>query len=110
MNKSTKIEMTPEAIRTFNVLKEELTNPPILGYADYTLPFDLHMDASVQGLGAVVYQEQQEQQSCALKPSELNYSAHKLEFLALKWAVCEKYQDYLYGHKFQRESHRTLGG
>ena len=26
--------------------------------------------------------------------------AHKLEFLALKWAVTEKFYDYLYGHKF----------
>ena len=36
-----------------------------------------------------------------MKPSERNYPAHKLEFLALKWAVCEKYHDYLYGSKFE---------
>ena len=28
------------------------------------------------------------------------YTAHKLEFLALKWAVCDKLSDYLYGSKF----------
>ena len=39
--------------------------------------------------------------SRSLKPSERNYPAHKLEFLALKWAVCEKYHDYLYGNKFE---------
>ncbi len=29
-----------------------------------------------------------------------NYSAHKLEFLALKWAVTTKFHDYLYGNQF----------
>ena len=32
--------------------------------------------------------------------SERNYPAHKLEFLALKWAITEKFSDYLYGHTF----------
>ena len=39
--------------------------------------------------------------SRSLKPSEKNYPAHKLEFLALKWAVCEKFHDYLYGTRFE---------
>ena len=29
-----------------------------------------------------------------------NYPAHKLKFLALKWAITEKLHDYLYGAKF----------
>lgn len=28
-----------------------------------------------------------------------NFSAHKFEFLALKRAICDKFQDYLYEHK-----------
>ena len=39
--------------------------------------------------------------SRSLKPSERNYPAHKLEFLALKWAVTEKFHDYLYGAEFE---------
>ena len=31
---------------------------------------------------------------------EQNYSVHKLEFLALKWTVTEKFHDYLYGNTF----------
>ena len=31
--------------------------------------------------------------------TESNYPAHKLEFLALKWAVCEKFHEYLCGSK-----------
>lgn len=36
----------------------------------------------------------------SLTTSEKNYPVHKLEFLALKWAVVDKLQDYLYGARF----------
>ena len=39
--------------------------------------------------------------SRSLKPAENNYPAHKLEFLALKWAVTDKFHDYLYGSEFE---------
>ena len=29
-----------------------------------------------------------------------NYSSAKIELLALKWSVCEKFRDYLIGSKF----------
>ena len=41
--------------------------------------------------------------SHALKPYEKsmqNYSSAKLELLALKWSVYEKFRDYLIGSKF----------
>ena len=91
----------------FETLKEKLTNPPVLAYANYCLPFQLHTDASTTGLGAVLYQHQDGQDrvvsyaSRSLKPSEKNYPAHKLEFLALKWSVTEKFHDYLYGTNFE---------
>ena len=93
--------------QTFDTIISSLTNPPILAYADYSLPFELHTDASLDGLGAVLYQEQEGKKrvvayaSRSLKVSEKNYPAHKLEFLALKWAVVEKFHDYLYGSKFE---------
>ena len=37
--------------------------------------------------------------SRSVSKSESNYPAHKLEFLALKWAVCEKFHEYLNGSK-----------
>ena len=37
---------------------EKLTSPPVLGYAVYKLPFILNIDASGDGLGAVLYQFQ----------------------------------------------------
>ena len=81
--------------QAFITLKAKLCNPPVLAYADYHLPFKLHTDASTTGLGAVLYQHQNGQDrvvsyaSRSLKPSERNYPAHKLEFLALKWAITE---------------------
>ncbi|RXN17604.1 Retrovirus-related Pol poly from transposon [Labeo rohita] len=78
--------------------------PPILAYPDLTLPFVLHCDASQDGLGAVLYQKQKGKMSViaygsrTLTPPEKNYHMHsgKLEFLALKWAICERFRDYLF--------------
>ena len=77
---------------------------PILAYADYTKPFTVHTDASLDGLGAVLYQCQEGKDRViayairGLSQSERNYPAHKLEFSALKWAVTDKFHDYLYGN------------
>lgn len=78
----------------------------MLGFADPQKPYVLHTDASTTGLGAVLYQEQEGQlraigyASRGLSRSESRYPAHKLEFLALKWSVTEKFADYLYGNQF----------
>ena len=93
--------------KAFETIIEALSNPPVLAYADYKMPFKLHTDASMSGLGAVLYQHQDgfdrviAYASRSLKPSERNYPAHKLEFLALKWAVTDKFHDYLYGTEFE---------
>lgn len=98
---------TDVEITAFTIIKEKLTSFPILSFADYSRPFELHTDASFKGLGAVLYQNQGRIKrviaftSRGLRPSETNYPAHKLEFLALKWAVCDKLHDYLYGNQFE---------
>ena len=90
----------------FDTLIDSCCNAPVLGYADYSKPFTVHTDASLDGLGAVLYQCQEGKErviayaSRGLTQSERNYPAHKLEFLALKWAVSDKFHDYLYGAKF----------
>ena len=88
---------------SFKTLKEACTTAPGLAYPNYSLPFILHTDSSTDGLGAVLYQKQEEgtrviaYASRALTASEANYAPHKLEFLALKWAVTDKFKEYLYG-------------
>ncbi len=78
----------------------------MLGFANPKEPYILHTDASTTGLGAALYQEQEGQlcviayASRGLSQSESRYPAHKLEFLALKWSVTEKFHDYLYGSNF----------
>ena len=56
------------------------------------------------GLGAVLYQTREDSTEAAiayasrsLSKAESHYPVHKLEFLALKWAVIKKFHKYLYG-------------
>jgi len=91
----------------FEKLKSMLVSPPILAYPDFDKPFVVHVDASRIGLGAVLYQKTRENKlevlayaSKSLSPAEKNYSAHKLEFLGLKWAITVKFHHYLYGKPF----------
>lgn len=97
---------TSECELAFQTLKESLMTAPVLGYPDYSIPFVLQTDASGGGLGAVLAQVQDGAErviayaSRSLSPAETRYPAHKLEFLALKWAVTDKFYDHLYGRKF----------
>lgn len=97
---------TPECTAAFQKIIHCLTHAPVLAYTDPAKPYILHVDASFEGLGAVLNQEYSDGlrpvafASRKLRNSERNYPAHQLEFLALKWAVVDKFHDYLYGAKF----------
>ncbi|KAG1946284.1 interleukin-1 receptor accessory protein-like 1-A [Pimephales promelas] len=97
---------TPACQQAFEMIIDKLTTSPVLAFANPELPYILHTDASTTGLGAALYQEQEGQlrviayASRGLSRSESRYPAHKLEFLALKWSVTEKFSDYLYGNQF----------
>ena len=99
----------PEHQEAFDSLKQALTTAPVLGFADFNGSFVVETDASNRGLGAVLLQEQQGQMrvisyaSRGLRGPERNmqsYSTMKLELLAVKWAVTEKFRDYLLGTHF----------
>ena len=86
-----------------------LQSPNVMSFPDFKLPFIVTCDASAEGLGAVLYQNQDgvnrviSYASRTLTEAERNYHMHsgKLEFLALKWAVTERFSDYLsYGPSF----------
>ena len=90
----------------FETRKEKLSSPLVLAYADFSKPFIVHTDASLDCLGAVLYQEQDGVErviayaSRGLRSGQRNYPAHKLEFLCLKWAVTDKFHNNLYGNTF----------
>jgi transposase InsO family protein len=101
---------TKDCTLAFEKLKRSLTTAPVLGYPHFGEPFIVETDASFAGLGAVLCQEQSGKQvviayaSRSLKPTErndMNNSSMKLELLALKWAVTEKFREYLLGAKFE---------
>ena len=71
--------MEPEQQEAFETLQRLCTEAPILAYAEFKFTFILHTDASSDGLGAVLYQNQDNQRrviayaSRSLSPSERNY-------------------------------------
>lgn len=76
----------------------------MLAYPSFEDDFVLETDASIEGLGAILSQYQQDgllhpvsYASRALSPAEKNYSITELETLAVVWAMSH-FQFYLYGH------------
>ena len=100
---------TEDCQQAFDALKLALTSEPVLGFADYRLPFIVETDASDKGLGAVPSQMQDGRHritayaSRGLRGAErndTNYFFMQLETLALKWAIADKFRDYLLGGLF----------
>ena len=104
-----RVEWTEECQDVVDRLIDHLQSPEVIAYPNWDLPFFLNCDASNLGLGAVLYQTQNgvdrviSYASRTLSEPEKNYNFHsgKLEFLALYWAVTERFSDYLrYGPGF----------
>ena len=75
----------------------------ILASAVFTRPFKLHTNTCRSGLGTVLYQTHDDgtddviaYTSRSLMKAKSHYPAHKLEFVTHKWAVVEKFHEYLY--------------
>jgi hypothetical protein len=82
----------PACETAFDQLKQKLVRAPVLGYADFSKPFILEVDASHAGLGAVLSQDQgggrrpvayASRGLHATERNMSNYSSMKLELLAL---------------------------
>ena len=97
--------------QAFDELKALCTTAPILAYANFQSNSRQFTDACGMGLGAVLYQTWENgteaviaYASRSLSKAESYYPAHKLEFLALKWAGVEKFHEYLCGLSFEVHS------
>lgn len=106
---SSSVAWSVDCQNAFDKLKQALLSAPILAYADFTQPFKLYTDASFDGLGAVLSQVQEGQERVIAYASrslvgaernDQNYSSFKLELLALKLAVTDKFKDYFWGAQF----------
>lgn len=106
--KLTQADWTPACEEAFEKLKSELINCAVMAHPDFNKPFILSVDASLDGVGAVLSQLPDGENkarpvafaSKTLSKSQQRYPAHRLEFMALKWGITEKFSHWLKGHKF----------
>nr|XP_027066533.1 uncharacterized protein LOC113692333 [Coffea arabica] len=94
----------------FRELKKRLTMAPILALPYGIDGFTVYTDASREGLGCVLMQNQNviSFASRKLKPHERNYPTHDLELAAVVFAL-KKWRHYLYGVTFEVYSdHKSL--
>ncbi|GJY50086.1 putative mitochondrial protein [Tanacetum coccineum] len=99
-----------EALKAFNKLKQALLSTPILRLPDFSKTFVVECDASSDGVGAILSQDDHPVAyfSKGFSPSNRFKSAYDRELLALVLAV-QKWNHYLLGHHFLiRTDHYTL--
>ena len=106
LKKDVNFHWTEQCQESFDHLKELLVTAPVLAYPQFQSehPFILETDASTEGLGAVLTQQQSDGKvhpiayaSRSLNPHERNYGITELETLGLVWAV-KTFRAYLLGH------------
>ncbi len=93
--------------KSFEALRQALTNAPVLAFPGYLAPFILCMDASALGVGAVLMQTDARSKnhviayaSCKLNAAESNYSVTHQETLVVVWAL-RHFHDIIFGYPVQ---------
>lgn len=110
-NPDIKVQATPSPTATtwrvihqavLEKLAAAIAELPILVFPDFKLPFVLHVNASSERWRCALYQLQKwvariiEYDSLKLVGVKESYRSSKLEFLALKWAFCDHFREYLH--------------
>ena len=104
-----KVTWTEECEQAFSQLKAVLCSKPVLVLPDDALPYTLRTDASGEGLGAVLLQDQGQglqpvaYASKKLSDAERKYHTVELECFAVVWGI-RKFYPFLYGRHFRVES------
>src|SRR6266542_3585437 len=103
LKKNIQFEWTISQQTAFDILKQKLTEEPILAHPDFTKMFKLYTDASDVGLEAVLMQEDDQgkdrvicYEAKTLLPAEKNYPIIEKECLAVMWAM-QKFKHFLGG-------------
>ena len=94
---------TTEHSEAFNQLKRKITEKPCLAHYSSVRPNSITTDASTKGLGATLWQEQDNGDlkpiafaSRFLSDTEKKYAINELETLAVVWGL-EHFRLYIYG-------------
>ncbi|KRZ75580.1 Retrovirus-related Pol polyprotein from transposon 17.6 [Trichinella papuae] len=105
---------TAECQTAFDQLKHMLCTAPVLTFPDFNVPFIVDVDASAEGIGAVLSQLSHGNErvvayaSRTLTNAERRYYVTRKELLALVWSIKE-FRPYLYGQHFDvRTDHSCL--
>lgn len=108
------LEWAPESVQCFDKLKSILAKDPVLKLPDLSIPFVLRTDSSGYGLGAVLFQYQNNKPfpvayaSKKLLERERRYSTIERECLAIVFGVT-RFKYYLLGAEFILEiDHKPL--
>lgn len=107
-SKLTADDSGPECDEAFQRLKEELLNCAMLAHPDFSRPFMLSVDMSLDGMGVVLPHVPAGEDKVhpnafarkTLRKSQQRYPAHRLKFMALKWSITEKFSHWLREHDF----------
>jgi hypothetical protein len=93
LRKDVKFVWNEEHKAAVEVLKDKLSNAPIVRFPDFSKEFHIHTDASLKGIGAVLMQEHKGMLhplvyvSKTISDTQRKYSATKLEAMALLFAL-----------------------
>uniref|UniRef100_A0A5S6QK48 RNA-directed DNA polymerase n=1 Tax=Trichuris muris TaxID=70415 RepID=A0A5S6QK48_TRIMR len=114
LRKDSKWVWNQDCEQAFQQLKRNLLSAPVLRLPDFTKTFILDVDASGEGLGAVLSQCFADGEhpiayaSRTLSKPERRYCATRRELLALVWGT-KHFRPYLYGARFiARTDHNCL--
>ena len=106
---STPIEWTPVLINHWNLLKRAFATAPILTYPDLNKRFVLATDASQTGIGGILYQPTDDENTITptnivaivskqLNSTQLNYPVYKKELWAVIYCL-RKFHTFLWGRR-----------
>ena len=114
IEKDTKFEINKTHLDSIQKIKQILTSNPVLQVFDSSKETKIGVDASMNGLGAVLLQQTDEgwlpvaYASRSLTPAEKRYAQIEKECLAAVFG-CKKFHVYVYGRPFMIENdHKPL--
>ena len=106
--KGQKFKWGTEQQNAFDALKEAISEQALLHHPDWDKPFHVHVDASDDGLGAVL--SQMNKDGTTLRPmifaskrlskDQQKWSTGDKEAFAAVWAIRDKFRPFLMGQKF----------